>query len=448
MATMLATHRMSGTDPARALDGRGWDTYLVAVPLLFPFVSRLGGLPFAAPDPLNLAVLLAFAAVVVTRRIPLELPLLLPVLAATAGSVFAVMSAESVSASVFSLAQDAYLYVWAVALVALLRRRGEMLAARRATAAVALCVALGALWEHWTHGGHSLSSLLAPRGHRAYGTFGNANMSAEFQMLGIFTVLGLEGRIPRWLTRVALALLVAGILTAKSNGTLIALAIGVVVWALCRAHARGVPARRLAGTVALAAMAIVLQAWLVSEMGLGGDWLQSILKKTLLARMEHSTEVRGRIWERLEHRLAQHPLGIGPGNSSAGAVEIGERERKDGLDAKEAHNDYVGYTVERGPLGAIGLLAALLTLGARLARGRRALAARTGDARCAIALQAAGLGALAGSLVQSTVIEQLHFRHLWWWVAWMWAATGPVRVASTAPAARARPLPHARSAPA
>ncbi|HXS83452.1 MAG TPA: hypothetical protein VN896_12120, partial [Methylomirabilota bacterium] len=35
-------------------------------------------------------------------------------------------------------------------------------------------------------------------------------------------------------------------------------------------------------------------------------------------------------------------------------------------------------------------------------------------------------------LVQSTVIEQLHFRHLWWFVAWMWAATAPEAVASGA----------------
>jgi hypothetical protein len=263
-------------------------------------------------------------------------------------------------------------------------------------------------------------------------------MSAEFQMLGVFTVLGLERGLPRWFSRAAMVLLFAGILTAKSNGTLIALATGLTVWALWRTHARGVPARRLAGALALAAVAIVLPAWLLSETGLGGEWLEKIREKSLLARMSHSSDVRGRIWERLEGRLVEQPLGIGPGNSSVGFVEIGETERPGGLDAKEAHNDYLGYAVERGPLGVLGLLAGLVAIVTRLARGRRALEARTGDAGRAIAIQAAGLGALAGLLVQSTVIEQLHFRHLWWWVAWMWAATGPVQVASAARAAISR----------
>jgi hypothetical protein len=51
-------------------------------------------------------------------------------------------------------------------------------------------------------------------------------------------------------------------------------------------------------------------------------------------------------------------------------------------------------------------------------------------------MHAACVGAFVAMLVQSTVIEQLHFRHVWWVVAWMWAATGPVAVASASRAAR------------
>jgi O-antigen ligase/polysaccharide polymerase Wzy-like membrane protein len=418
-------------DPARALDGRGWDVYLLAVTALFPFVAGLGGTPLAAVDVANVIALGIFAAVVFVHRVRLELPLLLPVLAAATGSVLAVSNAVSLHASVLSMAQDLYLYIWAVALVALLRRRGELLGVRSATAVIALGVAIGALVETWTHGSHSLVSLLSPRGHRSYGSFGNANMLAEFQMLGMFTVLGLDGRLPRALAAAALALMLAGMITAKSNGSLIALAIGLVVWAVCRAHARGIPARRLAGAAALATGVIVVAAWLVSETG-AGDRLKAIQKKTVLARLAHSTDVRERIWQRLGHRLAQNPLGIGPGNSATGFVEIGEREREGAMDAKEAHNDYLGYAVERGPLGVIGLFAALVIFGKRLLRGRPALVARMGDAKRGAAVHAAGVGALAALLVQSTVIEQLHFRHLWWFVAWMWAATAPEQVAAGA----------------
>ena len=418
-------------DPARALDRRGWDVYLVGVTALFPFVTGLGGTPLAAVDVVNMIALGIFAAVVFVHRVRFELPLLLPVLAAATGSVLAVSNAVSLRASVLSMAQDLYLYLWTVALVALLRRRGELLGVRGATAVIALCVAFGALVETWTHGSHNLVSLLSPRGHRSYGSFGNANMLAEFQMLGVFTVLGLDGRLPRALAAAALAVMLAGMITAKSNGSLIALAIGLVVWAVCHAHARGIPARRLAGAAALVAGVIVVAAWLVSETG-AGERLKAIQKKTVLARLAHSTDVRSRIWQRLERRFAKNPLGIGPGNSATGFVEIGEREREGVMDAKEAHNDYLGYAVERGPLGVIGLFAALVIFGRRLLRGRPALVARMGDARRGAAVHAAGVGALAALLVQSTVIEQLHFRHLWWFVAWMWAATAPEEVATGA----------------
>jgi len=431
--TLAGTLRSPGKRAsARALDGRGWDAYLVAVVALMPFVSGIGGTPLAWPDLLNLAALAVFAATVLVRRIRFEIPMLPAILLAAIGSVLAVADAENVTASALALAQDAYLYLWAIALVALLRGRGEMLAARRATVAVAVLVALACLGESWRNGVHGLGSLLSPSGHRSSASFGNANMAADFLLVGMFTLLGLEGRMPRLLAAGAFALLVAGILTTRSNGPLIALASGLLAWGLVRARARGISARRLAGTGALAAAALLLSGWLVGATGLGGAWLGAIAERTMFARVEHSSETRGRIWERLEHRLAEHPLGIGPGNSSAGDVEIGERERKGTLHSKEAHSDYLGYTVERGPLGVAGLLAGLAILAVRLLRARRALDARTGDPRRGAAMHAACLGAFAALAVQSTVIEQLHFRHVWWLVAWMWAATGPVQV-STAP---------------
>ena len=415
----------------QALGQRGWDLYLMAAVALMPFVSGVGGTPLAWPDLVNLAALLVFGAAVLVHRIRLEAPMLPAVLLAAAGSVLAVVDAASVAASALTLAQDAYLYLWTVALVALLRRRGELRAPRLAAVAVAVLVALACLAESWTHGVHGVASLLAPTGHRSSASFGNANLCGDFLLLGAFTLLGLEGTLPRALAAAAFAVLVAGMLTTRSNGPLIALATGLAAWGLVRARARGTSAVHLAGVVSLAAAALLLGAWLVGESGLGGGWLRSIAEHTSFARVAHSSETRGRIWERLEHRVAQHPLGIGPGNSSAGETEIGARERKGTLQSKEAHSDYLAYAVERGPLGLAGLLAALAALGVRVGRGRRALDARTGDPRRGAALHAACVGAFAALLVQSTVIEQLHFRHVWWLVAWMWAATGPAAVTST-----------------
>jgi len=67
-----ARSRAKGAEASRALDGRGWGLYLVAAVALTPFVSGVGGTPLAWPDLLNLAALAVFAAVVLVRRIRLE----------------------------------------------------------------------------------------------------------------------------------------------------------------------------------------------------------------------------------------------------------------------------------------------------------------------------------------------------------------------------------------
>jgi O-antigen ligase len=423
--TRADPHRTSvrGAVDGRALDGRGWDLYLVAATALMPFVTGIAGTPLTWPDLVNLAGLLVFAGAVCVHRLRPEVPMPLAVLLAGAGSVIAVANAVSVPASELALVQDLYLYVWAVALIALLR----------VAVAAAVILAVACVVEAWTHGTHSLARLLSPRGHRSYGWIGNANLCANLLFMGMFTVLGLERRLPRALAAAAFTLMGVGMLTTKSNGALFALAAGLATWALVRAHASGVPARHLAGIGSLAVATLLLSGWLVSETGFGGAWLREIRDHTVFARISRSSEGRGRIWERLGHQVERQPLGIGPGNSAAQYVEIGAREHKGTLQSKEAHNDYVAYAAERGPLGFAGLLAGITALGARLLRGRRALDARAGDRHRGAAMHAAFLGTLVAMLVQSWVIEQLHFRHIWWTFACMWAATGPPEPPNGAP---------------
>lgn len=411
-----------------ALAGRGWDLYLLLVVALTPFVAPIGGTPAAWPDLVNGVALLVFAAGVAARRTAFELPLLPAVLVAAAGSVLAVSNAASLALSAVALAQDAYLYAWLVLAVALLRGRGEALFVRMAWGVVAAGVGLGCLVEAARSGG----GLLSLHGHRCSATFGNANMCAAYLLVGVFVWLGLAGRVRRSWVAAALALIALALLTTKSNGPLFALAAGLGVWAAVRAYERGVSVRRLAGVAALGVAALLLAVWAVGVEGAGAGWFQALGEDTMFARMEHSGETRGRIWQRLEHTLSHDPLGIGPGNSSQQQVDIGERERKGSMQAKEAHSDYVGYAVERGPLGLAGLLAALVALATRVARGRRWLDARVG-ARQGGDLCASFSGALAALVVQSSVIEQLHFRHLWLFIALLWAMTGPAALTDEAP---------------
>ncbi|MEO6462819.1 MAG: hypothetical protein ABIP29_07065, partial [Candidatus Eisenbacteria bacterium] len=124
------------------LTGRGWRAYLVLAALLTPFVVPPGPAQLALLDGLNLAAIAAFLLIAVTRSPPIVLPFVVPVIVIAVGSLLAITNAISVGASVLSLAQDAYLYLWFVALVAVMSRHGDLFGFRLAWVLVANIVAV------------------------------------------------------------------------------------------------------------------------------------------------------------------------------------------------------------------------------------------------------------------------------------------------------------------
>ena len=160
--------------------------------------------------------------------------------------------------------------------------------------------------------------------------------------------------------------------------------------------------------------------------------------------MGHSGEAREQIWHRLVQTYQHTPMGIGPKNSSEQTVAIGERERPNSYRSKEAHDDYLAFAIERGPLGLAGLLLGTWQVTAMVMRGRKQLDRRLGSAVAGGALWAAFLGALAASSLHSLVIEKLHFRHFWLFLAILTTMCAEAAPAS-APAARAEPESRGRA---
>jgi O-antigen ligase len=121
----------------------------------------------------------------------------------------------------------------------------------------------------------------------------------------------------------------------------------------------------------------------------------------------------------------QHPFGVGPGQF-------------DVLEPLAAHSLYVRAFAEQGPAGLFVLVALLLaTLGLAVrnaAHGRDTYGIGS----------AALLGALCGLLLNSVVIDTLHWRHLWLIAALIWAGASrsayPVRAPARAHVHRA-PVP-------
>ena len=100
-------------------------------------------------------------------------------------------------------------------------------------------------------------------------------------------------------------------------------------------------------------------------------------------------------------------MGIGPSATRQTLAETGV------YDPKEAHNDYLGTLVERGPLGVVALLA---LVGAAAVRVLNALRPPPGWSSVVPRPEALAAVAVAYAFTSLTH-EVLHYRHLWTFLA-------------------------------
>ncbi len=415
---------------ARAhLLARGWGLYLLAAVALVPVVVPSGPAQLAFVDVINVAAMAVFFGVALWYGIPLRLPFLLPILVISAGSLMAMANAVSLSAGLLAITQDAYLYIWFLVLVALLRDRNDFDRLFLVWLWVADLLALLVLARVATDGHFSVRQLVTGGGLRAAGTFYNANMFADYLTFSVFIALALVGRAGWRFLGPTLLLLAVAMLATKSNGGAISFLAGLVAWALASARARGVSWPRVAGVTGLGLGVVLVLFWLYAGLGVGGTLVARLEQQTFVGRVSKSTAVREQIWRKLEETYARSPLGLGPGNSSSQTLTIGERELSNVFQSKEAHSDYMGYAVERGPLGFLGLIFLTVQIFWLILAGRRRIVERLGSSRAGGILWAALLGALVATSVHSLVIEKLHFRHFWLFLAIVTALTLESRAA-------------------
>jgi O-antigen ligase len=353
-----------------------------------------------------------FAVRILVRREALHIPFMVPVFMITVGSLVASINALAPRAAVLAMVQDAYLFLWFVMLVHLLRDR-DLTGVQKTWMWVGNGIALYGLVLLMVTEHLSIVDMVHPKGERANGTFYDPNVFGGYLVMSLFFVMSLGSRIHPLLKWGSIALLSLAIIATKSNGSLLSLVVGLGVWFLVRSRTRrGNPLVFLAGgllAVALATTAV----WLNVGFGVGAAQLRDFQRESFLARATRSSEGRFTIWKNLQSVYAKRPLGIGPGNSSSLTVSVEDRIRQNSLQGKEAHNDYLAYAIERGPLGISGLLLMLGMAFAKLfaAAGRRR--GHDGKDEALAPLIAALGGALAASAVHGLTIEVLHFRHFW-----------------------------------
>jgi len=428
----MAEHRRRGFD--------AWWIYLTLLVGLIPIVVPSGPARLAFVDGVIILGLGAFAIRIMTRKEPVRIPFLAPVLIISVGSLVAVINAESASAAFLTMAQDAYLFLWFIMLVHLLEER-DLTRLQWTWVVVGNVIALWGIILLVTQLHVPLVDIIKPSGKRAYGTFYDPNMYAGYLVMSLFFVLSLGRRIA-WPARWgSLGLLATAILATKSNGGLLSLMAGLAVWFTMRARVRQTPATSIfAGSLLIVALGLGA-VWLNVGLGVGAAQLGNLQRESFLARSDHSAAGRLTIWKNLQSTYARSPLGIGPGNSRYLTLSIEDRLRPNSLQAKEAHNDYLAYAIERGPLGLIGLLSLLGSAFAKLFSAARRRDEDDATWEMLQPLVPAAAGALAASVVHALTIEVLHFRHFWMLLAVICATAtlahrgrarsrGPARTAS------------------
>jgi hypothetical protein len=311
--------------------------------------------------------------------------------------------------SLVGVVQDIVLLTWCTALgvVARVPERLVLLVRTWAFSAIA-CAALliVASFAHIT----AITGVVAKDGNRMLFTFGDPNYAATFWVLSIFMVHICQAPRSRPLRVGAYALLAWALFLTESNGGMVELAIGVGALILLAAVRRygAVAALALAlligGSVATTLHFFPLSSLQTWARGSGQSFLVNSLGRSNASSAQRSILIT-EAWQLYE---SDGWLGSGPGSTKP-LLQSRSYEY-----AKMAHDDYLAALVERGPLGAIGLVVLIGSVGWR---GRQVLRRKAGESEssdAAVLPRPAGLvAAMLAVAAAASYYQVLHFRFVW-----------------------------------
>jgi O-antigen ligase len=367
----------------------------VALGLLLLAVVRI------EPAPPDLVFAVVIAVALVTARLHLErVPLSAIILVSTflAVNLLAATGATEGARAVTFFGITFYLGIfalWLAAYVASARTARLVLLAYLAGAVICASAACLALVVSFP-GSEALVS-----GPRAQGLFKDPNVFGPFLVPAALMLME-ETVAPRLLrlrlvTKLAfLSVLTVGVLFSFSRAAWLNLAVGTLVLLTVLALRRG-GARRALALVAVAlvaglALVVVVEATSMTDFLSQRAALQSYDAQRFGAQAS-GVEIAER-----------HPLGLGPGQFEA-------------VSDLSAHSTYVRTLAEEGVLGVL-LLYGLLVLTLGFAFRNVALGVDTYGIG-----SAALLAAWCGLLANSFFVDTLHWRHLWFVAALIWAGT-------------------------
>jgi O-antigen ligase len=342
-----------------------------------------------------------------TTRARIHVPYAVPVAGLAVAGLIAAMAGIAPFAGVGAVMQEVFLLAWCAAVTTICRTpealrfvvRTWCLSATAWAVVLILTVASGQTQVPGGRGGY---------GDRARLWFDHPNLAGNYFMLALFVVLATRYPRPPVARAFAVVALLAAMLLAGSNTALLCLPVGGLIIVFLRVRSRSGAAPAIAVVLCLvlaggATWSLVGKATLENV-----QQTDSSLLRYSVARTSRSAAGRESLFSSSYQLFRESNfIGIGPSSTSRALEESGSSL------VKEAHNDYLGTLVERGPLGIVSLLVLMGAVVVRVISAQR-----LPPAWASVVPNPAALAAAAGAFtVTALTHEVLHYRHFWTFLA-------------------------------
>jgi O-antigen ligase len=379
---------------------------------LLPFLVPAGP-GNTAPADVGIGLCIVLAVLwSVREQLTVKLPYLAGVAGLLLGGAFAASVAGAPIGVALVLVQDVLLLAWAAAL-ALGRHNPAIVAVVTRAWCRTAPLYSGVMVIAYLLGLSALSGVSARNGVRASYTFGDPNMAGNYLVVSLFIMAACKHPRSPGVRRIGYAVVLVAIAFTGSNGAMLTLLVGLVLsLAVTRYRRSGA----IAGLTTLAASVLVagvLFAFVMPQVDLNQLRERAAgsvpLLRDSLGRSDSSTSERATIvQEGANLWLRGDGTGFGPARTKATLAATQAPY------VKEAHNDYLAALLERGLIGALGLLVLGIAVFVRCVH----LVVGTLPKVYADLVPRAWLLAVIGPVMATAggFYEVLHFRHLWTWL--------------------------------
>jgi len=413
---MIATRSLAGVQPpARTI------TLPPRVPwiVIAPVAAALVMLPYLKPSgpgnssPVDVMIALSIALTLLwagyTRQ-ELRLPYALAVATIMVGGAIASFAGPLPKTGLLAIAQDFILLAWCAVIVNLARSSSAFLWLLRAFTWGSFGWALVLIGAIAT-GNLALAGVSDRTGVRASLTFGDPNYAANYFFVALMVVMATQMPRRRSLRMVVYAALLTALALTGSNGGLLAFGTGLAVVAVSFVHRRWGAMPFLVTVCTVGAVGVI--ALMVSQTLPIEAWARDSgqpLLRDSIGRSSQSAQERAWLIQETTDLFKQGvPWGLGPGSTKP------LLQTQLAPYAYQTHDDYIESIVERGVLGAIGLVLLIGSVGVRT--WTVATKPLTPEFAALFPRTAPLVGGVLGLAVSASYYQILHFRHVWAFLA-------------------------------